>query len=131
MEPNVGRASFRATYPAAIDCSTLADREHTIEIILKDVAGLVPGAYLGRGRGNSFLEDLCDADVLLHVVDGSGELDQEGNQTGGGDPTNDVEWVYAELHHWIRSVCVCVCVCVRVCVWGGWERERERACVCV
>jgi ribosome-binding ATPase YchF (GTP1/OBG family) len=39
---------------------------------LQDVAGLVPGAYKGRGRGNAFLNDLCDADVLVHVVDASG-----------------------------------------------------------
>ena len=35
----------------------------------QDVAGLVPGAYQGRGRGNAFLNDLTDADVLIHVVD--------------------------------------------------------------
>lgn len=34
---------------------------------VQDVAGLVPGAYEGRGRGNAFLNDLCDADVLIHV----------------------------------------------------------------
>lgn len=34
---------------------------------LQDVAGLVPGAYTGRGRGNAFLNDLLDADVLIHV----------------------------------------------------------------
>jgi len=39
-----------------------------IPVCLKDVAGLVPGAYQGRGRGNKFLDDLTDADVLVHIV---------------------------------------------------------------
>lgn len=38
-----------------------------VPVVVKDVAGLVPGAYAGRGRGNAFLNDLCDADVLIHV----------------------------------------------------------------
>ena len=39
-----------------------------VPVCLKDVAGLVPGAYQGRGRGNRFLDDLTDADVLVHIV---------------------------------------------------------------
>lgn len=57
------------------------------------MAGLVPGAYQGRGKGNAFLNDLTDADVLLHVVDVSGSTDREGQllQEGeGGDPLDDV-----------------------------------------
>lgn len=38
-----------------------------VHVYVQDVAGLVPGAYTGRGRGNAFLNDLCDADVLIHV----------------------------------------------------------------
>lgn len=48
-------------------------------MIVKDVAGLVPGAYKGRGKGNRFLADLCDADVLVHVVDITGQADRDGN----------------------------------------------------
>jgi ribosome-binding ATPase YchF (GTP1/OBG family) len=50
-----------------------------VPVLLKDVAGLVPGAYQGRGRGNQFLNDLCDANVLIHVCDASGMADSEGN----------------------------------------------------
>lgn len=43
------------------------------------MAGLLPaGAYQGHGRGNAFLGDLCDADVLVHVVDASGTTDSKG-----------------------------------------------------
>lgn len=41
-----------------------------------------PGAYLGRGRGNAFLNDLVDADSLVHVVDASGRSDAEGVDHG-------------------------------------------------
>ena len=44
-----------------------------LPLLIKDVAGLIPGAYKGHGKGNRFLNDLCDADVLVHVVDCSGE----------------------------------------------------------
>ena len=50
-----------------------------LPVIVKDVAGLVPGAYKGRGKGNRFLNDLCDADVLIHVVDATGRSDKDGN----------------------------------------------------
>lgn len=49
--------------------------------VVAQVAGLVPGAYAGRGKGNRFLADLCTADALLHVVDASGLTDQSGCPT--------------------------------------------------
>jgi ribosome-binding ATPase YchF (GTP1/OBG family) len=74
------------------------ERTFSMEIFVKDVAGLVKGAYKGRGRGNRFLDDLCSADVLVHVLDGSGDTDDEGNSgTDMGRPSEDVEWVYAEV----------------------------------
>lgn len=45
---------------------------------LCDASTLLPGAYQGRGRGNAFLGDLCDAAVLIHVVDASGTTDSKG-----------------------------------------------------
>ena len=50
--------------------------------MLVDVAGLVPGASQGRGRGNAFLSDLADCDALIHVIDVAGTTDSEGNPTG-------------------------------------------------
>jgi hypothetical protein len=49
-----------------------------VPIELLDVAGLVPGAHMGRGLGNKFLDDLRHADGLVHVVDVSGTTDAEG-----------------------------------------------------
>ena len=83
IEPNLGRACFRAEYPPAIrmrPCAAAPEdsgpasaagpaagssgRWHDVEVVLKDVAGLVPGAYQGRGKGNRFLDDLCGAGAL-------------------------------------------------------------------
>ncbi len=47
----------------------------------------------GRGRGNAFLNDLTDADVLIHVVDASGSTDKEGQllkEGEGADPLEDI-----------------------------------------
>jgi len=75
-----------------------------VPLLLKDVAGLVPGAWTGRGRGSAFLHDLTDADALLHVVDASGSTDREGNAHAGGaadGAADEVRWVREELHMWI------------------------------
>jgi len=79
-----------------------------LALCLKDVAGLVPGAYQGRGKGNKFLDDLTDADVLVHVVDASGLSDAEGNQVASDErisetnhPINDLAWVRNELVEWV------------------------------
>ena len=85
-----------------------------IPVLLKDVAGLVPGAYQGRGRGNKFLNDLCDADVLIHVMDASGTADTEGNAVGfeedgmtpsstASNPMNDLAWIRNELIEWVYT----------------------------
>ena len=39
-----------------------------IPAYLKDVAGLMPGAYQGPGHSNKFLNNLTNADVLVHIV---------------------------------------------------------------
>jgi len=97
-----------------------------LPVLCKDVAGLVPGAYQGRGRGNQFLNDLTDADVLIHVLDASGRADPEGNVViGDGDddddvddetisnsdsnrhgalhPLNDMAWIQNELIEWVYT----------------------------
>ena len=71
--------------------------QRLMPVLLKDVAGLVPGASEGRGRGNRFLNDLCDADVLIHVVDVSGTTNETGEETSGYDPSLDVTWLKQEI----------------------------------
>ncbi|OJD34305.1 gtp-binding protein [Diplodia corticola] len=75
----------------------------SVPIELLDVAGLVPGAHMGKGLGNRFLDDLRHADALVHVVDVSGTTDAEGKATRGYDPSKDIEWLRFEIVRWIQG----------------------------
>ncbi|KAL4815600.1 P-loop containing nucleoside triphosphate hydrolase protein [Aspergillus spinulosporus] len=77
------------------------DGKRSVPIELLDVAGLVPGAHQGRGLGNKFLDDLRQADALIHVVDVSGTTDAEGKATRGYDPSQDIEWLRSEIVRWV------------------------------
>ncbi|KAJ1856248.1 hypothetical protein GGH12_002786 [Coemansia sp. RSA 1822] len=72
-----------------------------VPVRMLDVAGLVPGASEGRGLGNKFLDDLRHADVLIHVVDASGTTDDNGRETKGYDPINDIQWLRGEIDAWV------------------------------
>jgi len=75
-----------------------------IEII--DVAGLVPGASEGKGMGNQFLSDLSKADVLIHVVDASGGINEKGESVADQsfDPVNFVEFLEKEIDAWFLGI---------------------------
>jgi len=75
-----------------------------IPVRLLDVAGLVPGAHLGKGKGTAFLDDLRRADVLIHVVDISGTSDEQGNPAKDYDPANDIRFVEQEIDLWFLSI---------------------------
>ena len=49
-----------------------------LPLLVEDVAGLIPGAYKGLGKGNQFLNDLVDADCLIHIVDVSDSANTSG-----------------------------------------------------
>jgi ribosome-binding ATPase YchF (GTP1/OBG family) len=74
-----------------------------VPLKILDVAGLVPGASHGEGLGNQFLDDLRAATALIHVVDVSGTTDQNGKETVGYDPINDLDWLKSEIHTWILN----------------------------
>ena len=69
-----------------------------------DVAGLVPGAHEGKGLGNQFLDDLRQADVLIHVVDVSGRTDDKGEATEGHDPEEDIRFLEEEVNLWFAAI---------------------------
>jgi len=75
-----------------------------VPVELIDVAGLVPGANEGKGLGNKFLNDLSQADALIHVVDASGTTDSEGKATSNHDPCIDVEFLEKEIELWFLKV---------------------------
>jgi len=86
--------------------SVCTDGVRLIPVKLVDVAGLVAGASEGRGRGNQFLDELRQADALIHVVDVSGGTDEEGRkvEVGTHDPAADVIMIENELDMWILGI---------------------------
>ena len=75
-----------------------------VEVI--DVAGLVPDAHIGKGLGNKFLDDLRQAEVMIHIIDASGSTDIEGNPVDAGshDPTEDIKFLEEEITHWMKNI---------------------------
>jgi ribosome-binding ATPase YchF (GTP1/OBG family) len=88
------------------DSDNCRDGKRYVPFELYDVAGLVPGAHEGRGLGNQFLDELTDADAILHVVDAAGATDEEGEpvEVGEHDPVEDVDFVEEEMDRWLASI---------------------------
>lgn len=82
--------------------------EHTrfIPVELIDVAGLVPGAFEGKGMGNQFLDDLRQADILVHIIDISGSTNEKGEKVDPGtyDPAKDIRFLENELDMWYLGI---------------------------
>ena len=111
IEKNVGIAYVRKPCPSKeLDVepnpnnslSLNGIRYIPVEVI--DVAGLVPGAHKGKGMGNKFLDDLRQADVLIQVVDSSGNTDLEGNSTEDADPIEEINFLKNEICQWIGEI---------------------------
>ncbi len=115
ISPNVGIAYVRVTCPCkekeiqqAIgrECGNCINGVRFVPVELMDVAGLVRGAHEGRGLGNEFLDELRQAEAIIHVLDASGGTDADGNVVGIGshDPLEDVLFFQAELNEWVRGI---------------------------
>jgi ribosome-binding ATPase YchF (GTP1/OBG family) len=94
-----------------------------IPVFMVDVAGLVPGAHAGRGRGNEFLSDLARCDALIQVVDAAGTTDNEGNPIGVSEDVDactesileEHSFLVEELSAWIHGI-----------IEDGWLRGARR-----
>lgn len=75
-----------------------------VPVKILDVAGLVPDAHEGKGLGNQFLDDLREADALLHILDISGRTNAKGEQTEGYDPLENVKFLERELDYWYKDI---------------------------
>ncbi|QIO23823.1 redox-regulated ATPase YchF [Haloarcula sp. JP-L23] len=111
IDPSMGEAYVRVECAAPEfehSCTPnhgyCADGVRFVPTKLVDVAGLVPGAHEGKGLGNQFLSDLNEADVLIHVVDFTGETDLEGEPTEDHDPREDIDFLENELDMWYLDV---------------------------
>ena len=84
-----------------------------VPVDIIDVAGLVPGAHEGKGMGNQFLDDLRQADALIHVIDASGGTNEKGEPVGAGNynPADDIKFLEHELDMWYYGI-----------LKKGWEK---------
>ena len=87
---------------------------------LVDVAGLVPGASEGRGRGNAFLSDLANCTSLIQVIDASASTDIEGNPIEAASDVlasmnEEISFLTDELDSWICGILA-----------DGWSRGTRR-----
>ena len=89
------------------------DSKRFVPVDLLDVAGLVPGASEGKGMGNKFLDDLNQADALIHIIDVSGSTNANGEPVPAlsYDPANDIKFLEHELDMWYLRL-----------IEKGWER---------
>jgi len=89
-----------------------------IPVELIDCAGLVPGAWQGRGLGNQFLDEIRRADALIHVVDAAGATDTEGKLCAPGthNPIEDVKFLEHEIDMWLFQI-----------VKKDWDKIARRA----
>lgn len=88
------------------NCPACQDGVRFIPIGLIDVAGLVEGAHEGRGLGNKFLDNLREADAIIHILDASGSTDAEGNPVdrGSHNPKQDIGFIESEMKMWVYGL---------------------------
>ena len=86
--------------------SLCLDGTRMVPVELIDIAGIVPGAWEGRGLGNQFLDEIRRADALIHIVDASGGTDCEGKSCNIGehDPLEDVKFLEREITMWLVTI---------------------------
>ena len=107
LEPNEGLA-FVSTQCVCAElgtkCIHCVDNVRFVGVKIWDVAGLVPEAHLGKGRGNEFLSDVMRASGIIQVVDTSGRTDIEGNPASDFNPSAAIEMLEQELNYWMLSL---------------------------
>ena len=89
------------------------DHTRFVPFQLMDVAGLVPGAYEGKGLGSEFLHDLIAASAFIHIIDISGSVNALGETVPAlsYDPLADVAFLEHELDQWYFSI-----------ILRGWDK---------
>lgn len=125
IDANVGVTYVRSECPCRelnVKCnpknSRCVDGVRHVPVRVIDVAGLVKGAYEGRGLGNQFLDNLRMAAALVHIIDAAGSTDSEGKPCTPGthDPVDDVEFLENEIDQWLRGI-----------LTKGWKRFARQA----
>ena len=82
------------------------NHQRFVPVDMIDVAGLVPGAHEGKGMGLEFLNDLNQADALIHVIDVSGSTNEKGEPVSPGtrNPADDIKFLEEEFGYWYLQI---------------------------
>lgn len=111
IQPNVGVAHLATEcacrhFKIDHEIPQCSEGTRLVPVKLIDVAGLVPGAHLGKGLGNRFLDDARQARILIHVVDAAGTTDSQGQPVPAGtrNPMEDVKFVQEEFDAWFAEI---------------------------
>jgi ribosome-binding ATPase YchF (GTP1/OBG family) len=109
IDANHGVSYVRVECPCrslGSSCGLCKDGARYVPVGIIDVAGLVPGAHKGKGLGNAFLDNLRQANAIIHVIDASGGTDIGGNPIGIGkhDPVEDIEFLEHEIAMWMFDI---------------------------
>jgi ribosome-binding ATPase YchF (GTP1/OBG family) len=86
--------------------SACIDGVRLIPVDLIDTPGLIPGAHMGKGLGNQFLDEVRRADALIVVADASGSTDINGQVCDPmtHDPLEDVQMFENEFDLWLKAL---------------------------
>jgi len=124
IDANIGVTYVRSKCPCQeldVECdpnnSRCEDGTRYVPVRVIDVAGLVEGAYEGKGLGNQFLDNLRMASVMIHMIDAAGATDSDGEPVGPGthDPLDDVGFLEEEFDHWLSEI-----------LMDGWDRFSRK-----
>lgn len=125
IDANIGVTYVRSECPCQ-DLDTSCDPKNSkcengtryVPVRVIDVAGLVKGAYKGKGLGNQFLDNLRMASALIHLIDAAGATDEDGEPVSPGshDPLEDVGFLEEEFDKWLTGI-----------LSEGWSRFARKA----
>ena len=107
LSPDEGLAYASAKCPCIelnLNCKKCISGTRFVPIKLWDIAGLVPDAHLGRGRGIAFLDDVRQAKALIQIIDISGTTDLEGNPASDFNPVFAIEMLEKEITYWMLDI---------------------------
>lgn len=125
IDANIGVTYVRSDCPCQeldLSCdpqnSRCVDGTRYVPVRVIDVAGLVEGAYEGKGLGNQFLDNLRMASGLIHLIDAAGATDAAGEPVSprSHDPVEDVGFLENEIDQWLTGI-----------LSKGWARFARKA----
>ncbi|MFH0836618.1 MAG: YchF-related putative GTPase, partial [Candidatus Aenigmatarchaeota archaeon] len=107
LAPDEGLAHVSTSCPCVelnLNCKKCIGGVRFVPLKIWDIAGLVPDAHLGRGRGIAFLDDVRQANALIQIIDISGNTDLEGHPSEDFNPALAIEMLEKEITYWMLDI---------------------------